>query len=96
MLTGALIGTIVGTLAVAYTAIVAKRQAADVLPVLRDKGPLTIPQLMEAMGKRGGRTQRVLVMSLDQLVKTGQVVASEVPPGTPQREKLRVRTYASA
>jgi hypothetical protein len=91
----ALIGGVAGSVGVLISQRRAKKDAVNVLPVLREKGPLTIPQLQEAMNLPGFMKRGKLVMAVGELVKTRQVIEHEVPPGTPQLEKINVRTYSA-
>jgi hypothetical protein len=91
----AIIGGISGLGAVLVMQTRAKKDAITVLPVLREKGPLSIPQLQDAMNMPGVMKRGKLVYALDALVKSGQVTVNEPPPGTPQLEKIDVRTYAA-
>ena len=91
----AIIGGISGLGAVLVMQARGKKDAIQVLPVLRAKGPLSIPQLQEAMNMPGVMKRGKLVYALDSLVRSGQVTVNEPPPGTPQLKKLDVRTYAA-
>ena len=92
-----LIGAIAGGTA-ALAVMVSQRRgnktALEVLPLLRDRGPLTIPEIMEQLGLVGFSAQGKVVMALDSLIRQGSVEERPVPPGTPQLEKIKVRKYA--
>lgn len=68
--------------------------ALEILPLLRDRGPLTIPEIMEQLGLVGFAAQGKVVMALDSLIRAGRVEERPVPAGTPPLEKIKVRTYA--
>jgi hypothetical protein len=92
-----LIGAIAGgtaALAVMMTRRGGNKTALEVLPLLRDRGPLTIPQIMEQLGLVGFSAQGKVVMALDSLIRSGRVEERPVPAGTPQLEKINVRKYA--
>jgi predicted transcriptional regulator len=92
-----LIGAIAGGTA-ALAVMVSQRRgnktALEVFPLLRDRGPLTIPEIMEQLGLVGFSAQGKVVMALDSLIRQGSVEERPVPPGTPQLEKIKVRKYA--
>jgi hypothetical protein len=92
-----LIGAIAGgtaALAVMVTQRRGNKTALEVLPLLRDRGPLTIPEIMEQLGLVGFSAQGKVVMALDTLIRAGNVEERPVPAGTPQLEKIKVRKYA--
>lgn len=92
-----LIGAIAGgtaALAVMVSTRRGNKTAHEVLPLLRDRGPLTIPEIMEQLGLVGFSAQGKVVMALDSLIRAGKVEERPVPPGTPQLEKIKVRKYA--
>jgi hypothetical protein len=66
----------------------------SVLTLLRDRGPLAIPDMMNELGLAGFSAQGKIVMALDSLVRRGQVTEQPVPPGTPTLDKIKVRKYA--
>jgi hypothetical protein len=70
-----------------------QKAAGDVLPLLQQRGPLTIPELMTAMGLSGMTAQSKIVFALDSLVRSGKVLEGDVPPGTAQMQKIKVRKY---
>ncbi len=71
-----LIGAIAGGTA-ALAVMVSQRRgnktALEVLPLLRDRGPLTIPEIMEQLGLVGFSAQGKVVMALDSLIRQGSV-----------------------
>ena len=93
-----LLGAIAGgtaALAVLVTQRRGNKTAIDVLPLLRSKGPLTIPELMSELDLHGFSAQGKVVMALDSLVRNGLVDERSVPPGTPALDKIKVRKYAA-
>src|SRR5262245_38834804 len=92
-----LLGAIAGGTA-ALAVVVSQRRgnktATGVWPLLRDRGPLTIPEIMEQLGLHGFSAQGKVVMALDSLIREGRVEERPVPPGTPAQEKINVRKYA--
>ena len=92
-----LIGAIAGGTA-ALAVMVSQRRgnktALEVLPLLRDLGPLTIPEIMEQLGLVGFSAQGKVVMALDSLIRAGSVEERPVPAGTAQLDKIKVRKYA--
>ena len=70
-----------------------KRDALDVLPVLRERGPSTIPEIMTALGKKGFSAQGNIVFALNSLIQQGVVEELPVPPGTKQLDKIKKRQY---
>jgi len=92
-----LIGAIAGGTA-ALAVMVSQRRgnktALEIVPLLRDRGPLTIPEIMEQLGLVGFTAQGKVVMALDSLIRASTVEERPVPPGTPQLDKIKVRKYA--
>ena len=92
-----LIGAIAGGTA-ALAVMVSQRRgnktALEIMPLLRDRGPLTIPEIMEQLGLVGFTAQGKVVMALDSLIRAGTVEERPVPAGTPQLDKIKVRKYA--
>jgi hypothetical protein len=92
-----LIGAIAGGTA-ALAVMVSQRRgnktALEVLPLLRDRGPLTIPEIMEQLGLVGFSAQGKVVVALDSLIRAGNVEERPVPAGTAQHDKIKVRKYA--
>lgn len=93
-----LLGAIAGGTA-ALAVVVAQRRghqtAVDVLPVLRRKGPLTIPELMTELGMQGFSAQGKVVMALDSLVRSGLVDERPIPSGIPALDRINVRKFAA-
>ena len=93
-----LLGAIAGGTA-ALAVMVAQRRgggrtAKEVWPLLRERGPLTIPEIMHQLGLVGFSAQGKVVTALDALIREGKVEERAVPPGTPTLEKINVRKYA--
>ena len=82
------------------TMIAQKRARADatalsgrVLPALKARGALTVPELMETLDMRGFQAQGKLLMALASLIRDGHVAEVPIPPGTRQLDKIKVRKY---
>lgn len=89
-----LIGGVTATLAVIVSQRRAKKEGYDrVLPILQQRGPSTIPELMDALGVKGFSAQGKITMELGALVRDGRVEELPVPEGTPQLQKIKVRQY---
>jgi hypothetical protein len=92
-----LLGAFAGGTA-ALAVFIAQRRTNPTVPsvvtLLRDRGPLTIPQIMEDLGLQGFSAQGKIVMALDTLVRSGQVNEQPVPPNTPTLDKIKVRKYS--
>ena len=93
-----LIGAIAGSTA-ALALVVSQRRgnnrtASEVWPLLRERGPLTIPEIMNQLGLQGFSAQGKVVTALDSLIREGRVEERPVPPGTPTLEKINFRKYA--
>jgi hypothetical protein len=92
-----LIGAFAGgtaALAVLVSSRRGNQTAREVLPLLHERGPLTIPEIMDQLGLIGFSAQGKVVMALDALIRSGSVEEKPVPLGTPQLEKINVRKYA--
>ena len=94
-----LIGAIAGGGAAAIAVLLTQRRIArprvDILPVLRARGPSTIPDIMTALGLEGIQAQGKVVLALDAVVRSGKVAEGAVPRGTPVTSKIRVRRYTA-
>ena len=91
ILIGALAGGAAAAIAVLVTQRRAVRRVPNVLPVLRARGPSTIPDIMAALGKSEGE----VVMALDVLVRRGKVAEGAVPRGVAVTSKIKVRRYTA-
>jgi hypothetical protein len=67
--------------------------ATRIEPLLREKGPLTLPALAEAMGMGGFMARGKVVLALNELQANGQVEVIPAPEGTPQLEKVNHILY---
>jgi hypothetical protein len=91
-------------IAVSVAAILAQRRAraqaialsARVLPALKSRGALTVPELMETLDMRGIQAQGKILMALASLVREGRVAEIPIPPGTRQLDKIKVRKYTAS
>ena len=84
------------------TMIAQKRARADstalsarVLPALKARGALTVPELMETLDMRGFQAQGKILMAIASLIREGRVAEIPIPPGTRQLDKLKVRKYTA-
>jgi hypothetical protein len=93
-----ILGVIAGGTA-ALAVLVAQRRGSQsattqsVLTLLRDRGPLTIPEMMDQLGLSGFSEQGRLVMALDSLIRGDRVAEQPVPATTPTLERINVRKY---
>ena len=92
-----LLGAIVGGTAAVAVIVVQRRSsttAKEVWPLLCERGPLTIPEIMEQLGLVGFSQQGKIVIALDSLIREGRVEERPVPPGVSTTDKISVRKYA--
>jgi len=93
-----LLGAIAGG-TVAFAAMIAQRRTSkttpEVLSILRERGPLTIPGIMAELGLEGMSAQGRVVMALDTLIKRGVVAEQPVAPEVPRMERIKVRSYVA-
>ncbi|APR80525.1 Hypothetical protein A7982_05872 [Minicystis rosea] len=100
-----LLGTVVGKV-VLVLAIVAgitistmlqrarnKKLALSIEPILRERGPLTLPELATAMGMGGFYARGKVALALNDLAVAGQVEIIPAPEGTPQLQKVNHIRY---
>ncbi len=66
---------------------------ARIEPVLREKGPLSLPALAEALGMGGFMARGKVVLALNELSTSGKVEVIPAPEGTPQLEKVKHILY---
>ena len=92
---GALAG---GTAALAV--MIAQRRTHKTLPevlsILRERGPLTIPEIMRELGLEGMGAQGRVVTAIDRLVLRGQIAEQPVEREVPRMERIHVRKYRAA
>jgi DNA-binding MarR family transcriptional regulator len=92
-----LLGAIAGGTA-AFAVVIAQRRTnkttPEVLSILRDRGPLTIPEIMRELGLEGMAAQGRVVMALDTLIKRGDVDELPVDREVPRLERIKVRRYS--
>jgi hypothetical protein len=62
-------------------------------PVLRERGPLTLPGLSEALGMGGFYARGKVVLALNELFARGAVELIPAPEGTPQLQKVNHIQY---
>jgi len=90
-----LLGGLTALLAVSVLRRRVSRVAREVLPVLRDGGPLTIPELMDRLGLDRIEARGTIVIAIDSLVRSGRVHEGTVPPNTPTPLRIDVRKYSA-
>ena len=93
-----LLGAIAGGTA-AFAVVIAQRRSnkttPEVLSILRDRGPMTIPEIMRDLGLEGMSAQGRVVMALDALIKHGEIDELPVDRDVPRLERINVRRYAA-
>ena len=93
-----LLGAIAGGTA-AFAVVIAQRRSnkttPEVLSILRDRGPMTIPEIMRDLGLEGMAAQGRVVMALDTLIKRGEVDELAVARDVPRLERIKVRRYTA-
>lgn len=62
-------------------------------PKLRERGPLTLPELEEALGSKGFYKRGKIVLALNDAISAGRLEAVPAPPGTPQLQKVKHIRY---
>src|SRR5262245_14311862 len=94
-LLGALAG---GTAALAVLIAQHRGQSAatahSIVTLLRDRGALTIPEMMDLLGLAGWSAQGKLVMGIDSLVRARRVHEHDVPRNTPSTDRIKIRKYS--
>ena len=93
-----LLGAIAGGTA-AFAVVIAQRRTnrhtPEVLSILRDRGPLTIPEIMAELGLEGMTAQGRIVLALDTLIKRGAVDERPIAADVPRMERIKVRKYVA-
>jgi DNA-binding MarR family transcriptional regulator len=93
-----LLGAIAGG-AGAFAVLIVQRRSnrttPEVLSILRERGPLTIPAIMSELGLQGMSAQGRVVMALDTLIKRGVVDELPVAGDVPRMERIKVRRYTA-
>jgi hypothetical protein len=67
--------------------------AQQVLPLLHTRGPLSLPELEQALGIKGLIARGKIVTALNELITQKQVTVIEAPQGTPQLQKVNFIRY---
>jgi hypothetical protein len=67
--------------------------ATRVEPLLRERGPLTLPAIAEALGMGGFSGRGKVVFALNELQAQGKVEVIPAPEGTPQLQKVNFIQY---
>lgn len=70
-----------------------KKVGIQLEPALRAHGPQTLHGLAERVGMNSFMGRGRVVLALNDLVQSGQVLVNDAPPGTPQLEKVKHITY---
>jgi hypothetical protein len=92
-LIGALIGAVASTIWLAAMKREAKAIAPKLVPLLREHGAQSAAELAAALGLKGNNAPAKVRMALDALARNGEVVPLAVPPGTSQRDRLKLAKY---
>jgi hypothetical protein len=85
------IGVAVGAgLAIASLLQRRKNQAQGnlILPLLRERGPMTLPELGAAMNQPGFMARGKIAMALNEMVAARQIEVIPAPDGTPALQKI--------
>ena len=67
--------------------------AEKIVPLLTDRGPLTLPALAEALGMGSFMGRGKVVLALNDMVSQGKLEIVEAPAGTPQLKKVDFIQY---
>lgn len=70
-----------------------KKVSTQLEPALREHGPQTLHGLAERVGMNTFMGRGRVVLALNELVQSGQVLVNQAPAGTPQLEKVKHITY---
>lgn len=70
-----------------------KKLAMPLEQTLRERGPITLPDLAVAVGQGGFMGRGRVVMALNELIQAGKVETIPAPPGTPQLQKVKHIKY---
>jgi hypothetical protein len=70
-----------------------QQMATAIEPALRERGPLTLLELVEAVGLKGFSARGKVAMSLNDLAAQGKVEIVPAPEGTPQLQKVNFIKY---
>ena len=98
---GTMVGKLVLALAIAAGVAIAmtrqrsqnRKLAPAIEPLLRDRGPLTLPDLATAMNMGGFLSRGKVALALNELALAGQVEIIPAPEGTPQLQKVNHIRY---
>lgn len=63
------------------------------VPLLQERGPMTLPALSEALGMGSFMGRGKVTLALGELVQAGKVETLDAPPGTPQLQKVNHIQY---
>jgi hypothetical protein len=91
-----LLGALAGGTA-AFAVVIARargnKTTPEVLSILRERGPMTIPDIMRELGLEGMSAQGRVVMALDALIRRGEVDELPVEREVPRLQRIEVRRY---
>lgn len=82
--------------AILGSALINRRSAnlsTRIMPLLLGRGPMTVPELQDALGMKGFSARGKVAMALNQLAAEGTVEIIGAPAGTPQMQKVHVIRY---
>ncbi len=96
MSAGLWIGVAVGIGIVIATVLQRKKGARieeQIIPVLRERGVLTLPEIAEAIGRGSFTGRGKVAMALNAMAAAKRVEIIPAPEGTPQLEKVKHIKY---
>ena len=67
--------------------------ATRIEPILRERGPLVLQEVADALDMGGFYARGKVVLALNEMVTAGQVAVIDAPEGTPQLEKVKHIRY---
>jgi hypothetical protein len=70
-----------------------RKLATSLEPLLRERGPLTLPEVAAAIGMEGGFARGKVVLALNEMVTQGKLETIPAPDGTPQLQKVNFIKY---
>lgn len=78
-------------IAMAHLRSQSRKLASSIEPLLRARGPLTVPELISGLNLRGFLARGKV--ALDALVATGHVEVTPAPAGTPRLQRIHHIRY---
>ena len=70
-----------------------ERLGAMIEPLLRERGPMTLPALSEALGMGSFLSRGKVVLALQEMIAQGKVEVIPAPAGTAQLDKVNHIRY---